>query len=102
MGIEESIKESEGSLLIDIEVMPGAGQNAVVGYDRWRRRIKVKVKAEAQKDKANIAIVDFFSSLCGVGASEVEIVSGARNRQKRVRIYGVNKARLLDMLGGSP
>ena len=74
----------EGALVLSVHVQPRAGRSAVVG--RHGHALKVVVAAPPLDDRANEATADLLASELGVARSSVELVGGARSREKRFRI----------------
>jgi uncharacterized protein (TIGR00251 family) len=48
--------------------------------------LKIRVAAPPTDDRANEALVEFIAQRLGVAKRDVEIVSGARSREKRVAV----------------
>ncbi len=64
---------------VDIIVAAGSGENEIVGFDPAKNAYRVKIKAPAQDNKANIAIIKFFSKLSG---KKVRIIRGLKSKLK--------------------
>jgi len=79
--------ESEGTVLLRLHVQPGAGRSAVVG--RHGDALKVRVAAPPTGGRANDAVLGLLAETLGVKPADVELVSGASSRTKRVRVKGV-------------
>ena len=79
----------DGSILLSVHAQPGAGRSAIVG--RHGDAVKVKVAAPPEHGKANDAIVEMLAQHLGLKAAQVELVSGASSRTKKVRIAGVEE-----------
>ena len=77
----------DGSIVLSVHAQPGAGRSAVVG--RHGDAIKVKVAAPPEHGRANDALVAMLAQDLGLKAAQVELVSGASSRAKKVRISGV-------------
>ena len=73
-----------GALVLSVHVQPRAGQSAVVG--RHGHALKVVVAAPPLDDRANEATAVLLATELGVARSSVELVGGARSREKRFRI----------------
>jgi uncharacterized protein (TIGR00251 family) len=74
-------------VVVRLHVQPGAGRTAVVG--RHGDALKVKVSSPPQDGRANAACVTLVAETFGVPEAQVELVSGAASRSKRVRVRGV-------------
>ncbi|MGH9178106.1 MAG: DUF167 domain-containing protein [Acidimicrobiales bacterium] len=77
----------DGSVLLRLHVVPGAGRTAVVG--RHGDAVKVRVAAPPERGRANEASLALVGTTFGVPAGQVELVSGPSSRVKRVRVTGV-------------
>jgi uncharacterized protein (TIGR00251 family) len=84
----EVLGGDEGAIVLRLHVQPGAGRTAVAG--RYGDALKVKVAAPPQGGRANQAVVDLVASLLGTKPADVEVVSGASSRTKRVKVTGVD------------
>jgi uncharacterized protein (TIGR00251 family) len=77
----------DGSVLLRLHVVPGAGRTAVVG--RHGDAVKIRVAAPPERGRANDASLALVATTFGVPAGQVELVSGPSSRTKRVRVSGV-------------
>ncbi len=90
MSFEEAIRPASGGTVIDIEASPGAKETKVpAGYNPWRKRILVKLKAPPERGKANGELVDSLARLLGVSSVRIEIMSGATDSRKSLKINGM-------------
>lgn len=79
--------EAEGTVLLRLHVQPGAGRSAVVG--RHGDALKVRVAAPPSGGRANEAVLELLAVVLGAKPADLELVSGASSRTKRVRVTGV-------------
>ena len=94
---------SDGSVVLRLHVVPGAGRTAVTG--RHGDALKVRVAASPERGRANDACVALVASTLGVSPGQVELVSGPESRSKRVRVAGIEAEdvrRLLAAAVGAP
>lgn len=98
---------TDGGVILSLHVQPGAGRTEVVG--RHGDALKVRVGAPPTANRANEAVVALIAKEFDVKESAVSITSGATNRQKRVKVEGVDEKaairtldRLLDTGGRNP
>ncbi len=84
----QAIEEVEDGVLVDILVSTGASSFSINSYNQWRKRIKITVRSPPKKGKANQEIIQEFTSLT---QHEVKIVSGIKSREKTIKIYGMTK-----------
>lgn len=83
----DSTKE-EPAVVLRVRVQPGAGRSAVAG--RHGDALALRVGAPPVGGRANAACVELVADVFGVRPSQVEVVSGEHNRQKRLRLSGVS------------
>ena len=74
--------------LIDILVQPRASKSEITGVHDGALRIRIA--APPVEGSANDAIVEFLSKRLKLRKSDVQIVSGASGRRKRVLIRGIS------------
>lgn len=87
---------SGGTALLPVRVIPRASRNEIVGMER--ESLKIKVTAPPVKGKANDALVGLLAKTLKVRKSQVEIVSGHKARQKMVKVEGIEKNTVMDLL----
>lgn len=71
-------------LLIDIRVQPGAKHDEIAGLHG--HRLKIRINAPPVDGKANIQLVKYIAQVFQVRRARVKIVSGEKNRDKRLKI----------------
>lgn len=77
------------SVFIAIHVQPRASRTEVVGLHG--EAVKIRLKAPPVDGAANEELVRFVAERLGVPRADVEIVSGATGRAKRLRIRGAGE-----------
>lgn len=97
---EKALRETDGGILIRVEVSPGSAKDNWAGYDEWRGALKVKLKAQPRQGKANEALTEFIAAALGVPPSSVRIVTGARSRLKDVIVASIDVAYAVARLSG--
>lgn len=73
-------------LELRVKAVPGAKRDEIVGV--LGDRLKVRVSQPPEGGRANEAIRELLAARLGVALREIEIVQGATNPQKTVRIRG--------------
>lgn len=91
----KALTETEGGVLVDIEVSPKSKKFEITGYNKWREKIEIRLKSPPLKGKANKEIVNEFEKIT---KSHVEIVSGLKSQHKTLKIYNMSKTEVLDIL----
>jgi uncharacterized protein (TIGR00251 family) len=83
--------------VLAIHVQPKAKTTDVVGWHG--DAVKIRVAAPPVEGAANEALVHFLAEQLGVARGAVRVVSGATARRKRIVIDGVERGRVLELLG---
>lgn len=83
---------SGSCVILNVKAHPGAKRNRVGGAHDGA--LRVEVTAPPEKGKANKAIVELLAEALGAARGNVEIVGGETSGRKRVKICGLERARL--------
>lgn len=78
-------------MLVRLRVSPGAKTTAL-GGPYGEGAVKLSVAAPPVEGRANAEVARFFAGLLGVPRSGVEVVRGARGRDKTVLVRGADEA----------
>ena len=78
---------------LEVVVAPRASRTRVMGVHD--SRLKIQLAAPPVDNKANEALVRFLADTLGVARAQVEIIAGASNKRKTVRVAGVTETRVL-------
>jgi uncharacterized protein len=90
------IQERNGAVVVAVRVQPRASRDEIVG--EMNGALKIRLQAPAVEDRANEALVEFLARLLKTPKSAVRILSGQRNRSKRLEIGGVTRQQILALL----
>jgi len=82
-----------------VHVIPGSKLNQIVGY-MDDGSLKIKIKAKPIEGKANKELIKYLSDVFEIKDSEIEIESGLNSRNKRIRIWNVEKSVILQKMSG--
>lgn len=74
--------------IIPVRITPRAQKNEISELME-DGTVKIRLTAPPIDGKANKALVDFLSDILNVRRSRIEIISGMKSRDKRVRINGI-------------
>lgn len=80
---------------IDARIIPKSSRNEIIGGDI----IKIKVTSPPVDGKANKAVVELLSKQFKVPKKDIQIVSGEKSRNKRIRIYGISRSEFSKLTG---
>ena len=72
------------ALILHIRVQPGASRDEIAGPHG--RQLKIRLRAHPVDGRANAGLIRFLAGVWGVAKRNVEILSGAFDRDKRVRV----------------
>ena len=72
------------ALVLRVRVQPRADRDEIAGLHG--NQLKIRLRTPPVDGKANASLVRFVARLCGVPRKNVEIISGASGRDKRIRI----------------
>jgi len=92
----ESTEEGPVAIVLRVRVQPGAGRSSVTG--RHGNALALRVAAPPIDGRANVQCVELVADIFGVRKSQVELVSGEKSREKRIRITGIDPARARDAI----
>lgn len=90
------LQEGKDAIVISLHVQPGAKRTEIVG--EHGDALKLRLASPPVDGKANAVLIEFLAQRCGVPRLQIELISGAAARQKRVRIRGVTAAQVLTLL----
>jgi uncharacterized protein (TIGR00251 family) len=87
----ELTENSEGVVLL-VRAQPGAAKNAIRGEQNGM--LKVSVTQVAEKGKANQALIETLAKGLGLKRSQIELIAGQTQSQKRFLIRDVSREEL--------
>jgi uncharacterized protein (TIGR00251 family) len=86
-------RRADGFLFLSIHAQPGAKRTQAAGLHGGA--LKVRIHAPALEDRANDELVEFVAGRLGIAKRDVILVTGARSRDKTLRVpAGCDPARL--------
>jgi uncharacterized protein (TIGR00251 family) len=91
------VLETDAGVIFSVRVQPRASRDAVGG--EWQGALKVRLTAPPVDDKANEALRRLLAARLNVPLSAVTILSGSRNRTKRVGVSGVTAEQVGGLVG---
>lgn len=88
--------EADGAITFAVRVVVRAARSGVAGEHDGA--LRVRIAAPPVEGAANEELVRFLSRSLGVSTSAVAITGGHASKNKRVRVCGADRARLLGLL----
>ncbi|MFC1841503.1 DUF167 domain-containing protein [Candidatus Dependentiae bacterium] len=86
------------AIIFDVKVVPSSGRNKWVMHAS--DTLKCYLKSPPEKGLANKELIKMIAKAVGVTKSDVEIISGATSRNKKIKIFAdISFDQLLDKLG---
>lgn len=86
------LNETADGITFAVRAQPRARRNALAGVKG--DALKICVTAPPEDGRANDAIIELLAETIGVKRRQIEIISGATNRDKIVRVTGTTRTAL--------
>ena len=83
-------------IVLPVKAQPGAKKNGIRGEQNGM--LKVSVTQVAEKGKANKKLMEVLAKGLGLARSQIELLSGETQPQKRFLIRGISRADLLEQI----
>ena len=90
------LRETGAGLEVQLHVQPRAKRTEIAGF--YNGALKLRVASPPVDDAANRALVQFFSDILGIPKSRLIIASGAKSRDKILRIESITRDAFLSHL----
>jgi uncharacterized protein (TIGR00251 family) len=90
--------EKGDDLIFAVRVIPKSSKSEIVGEHDGA--LKIKINAPPVDDAANAELIKVLARRLKISKSAVEITSGQTSKRKQVRINGITRAALLNLIGG--
>lgn len=88
--------DAEG-VTLTLHIQPGAKTTEVAGVHG--EALKIRLHAPPAEGKANVQLIAFLAQRLTVPKTAVTLLSGKASRAKRVRVAGIDAARVRQQLG---
>ncbi|MBX3374582.1 MAG: DUF167 domain-containing protein [Phycisphaeraceae bacterium] len=86
------LEQSGADLLLFVKVVPGARHPGIVGAHG--DRLRIRVASPAEDGRANEDVCRLIAALLDLRERDVRIESGARSREKSIRLTGGDVVRV--------
>jgi uncharacterized protein (TIGR00251 family) len=94
------LTERPDGVELAVLVQPRASRTRVVGVHDGQ--LKIQLAAPPVAGEANAALVEFLARHLGVPRRQVALVAGDTSRRKRVRVTGLDAARVEALMSHTP
>ena len=91
------ISTASDGVILDVRVVPRSSKAGLAG--RQGEVLRVRLHAPPVEGAANAELIDVLAEAFGLSRHQVSIVGGERSRSKRVRLAGIDEARVRQRLG---
>jgi len=93
------VRQDGRSVLFKVRVQPRASKNELAGF--FEGALRIRLSAPPVAGAANEACRAFLAEKLGVPKSRVEIISGRTGRNKQIRVIGMSREQILNLLAQS-
>ena len=90
--------EKDDYLIFAVRVIPKSSKSEIVG--EMDGALKIKINAPPVDGAANAELIKVLARRLKISKSAVEITSGQTSKRKQIRINGITRAALLNLIGG--
>lgn len=91
------VTETKEGVRLEIKVQPRSSRNQIAGVQDGI--LKIKLTAPPVDGEANLALIEYLSSLLGVPKRSINLIKGETSRNKLVEINGIKREFLLKKVG---
>jgi uncharacterized protein (TIGR00251 family) len=95
----KALKQDGPDTLVSLRIQPRASKSSIEGD--YGEQIKIRLNAPPVDGKANKALLVFLAKTLALKRGQLEIESGARSRDKVVRVRDVDIHDLADRLAAA-
>ncbi len=90
-------QEISGHFILTLHIQPGAKKSGVAGPHG--DALKIRLAAPPIDGKANDCLIELIADMLRVTRFQVELISGATSRRKRIRVRGVTQEAIEKLVG---
>jgi uncharacterized protein (TIGR00251 family) len=90
------IQQGVDGIIIPVRVAPRSSKTIIDGV--YQGALRVRLTSPPVENAANKALISFLARKLKIPKSAVQIVGGAKSREKRLALYGVNKQEILNLI----
>ncbi len=93
-------KHTNNGILINIKVIPNSSKTMPCGIEpagiSLEPHLKIKISAPANENKANEELIKFLSKELKISKSQIKLVKGEKNKEKKILIQNLNENTLVN------
>jgi len=84
------LRPTDGGCILSVRVHPGAKRNAITGTHA--DALKISLTTPPTDGRTNAALIAFLAERLNIPRASIELISGATNRSKTLRLTGITSA----------
>ena len=84
------LRSTDSGCILSVRVHPGANRNAITGTHA--DALKISLTTPPTDGRANAALIAFLAERLNIPRLSIELISGATNRSKTLRLTGITTA----------
>lgn len=85
-----TLRAIPGGCTLSVRVHPGARRNAITGTHDGA--LKISLTTPPTDGRANAALIAFLAERLNIPRASIELIAGATNRSKTLRLIGITVA----------
>ncbi len=86
---KKSQSDTRESITVNIKVEPRSSRTGIAGP--YKDGLKVKLASPPVEGKANKELIEVLAKKFGIRKKDVEIIKGAKSKNKIVKLHGVTR-----------
>jgi uncharacterized protein (TIGR00251 family) len=90
MSMPSYVRETEGGVILRVQVQPRASRDEVAGAQG--DAIKIRITSPPVEGAANTHLVALLAKKLGISRSRLELRTGSRSRLKSIAVHGISAA----------
>ncbi len=75
------IKQTKDGIVVNLKIVPNSSKNEIISEQEF---IKVKITAQPIENKANKALIEFFSKQFKIPKTNIVILKGETSKEKTI------------------
>ena len=83
------LENTPKGLIVRLKIIPNSSKNEIMLEND---SLKLKITAQPIENKANKAVIEFFSKKLKIAKSNIQIIKGELNKEKTLLIQNMNEA----------
>lgn len=90
------VREDGEGIIFAVRVQPRSSKNEICGI--YGDAIKIKLTSPPVEGEANEGLIKFLAGILKISKGQIEIIGGHKSRTKSIKITGVTKEKVADLL----